>query len=155
MNNVGYLVTVRDRFTLADVTYLSGGAYQFFNTNGRNLSAAQQTQQAVGMQNMLQAVLAGDVVTVQGISNTQSGEGGSTAPWSGAISADAMNALTQEIVGLGGTRDTFNAAAAAGATDELSHGQAYVLVGWPHASPNNGAEGTGAEAGFSRVSPWR
>ena len=152
-NNVGYLVTVRDRFTLADVTYLAGGAYQFFNTNGRNLSAAQQTQQAVGMQNMLQAVLAGDVVTVQGISNTQSGEGGSDRPLVGAISADAMNALAQEIVGLGGTRDTFNAAAAAGATDELSHGQSYVLVGWPHASPNNGAEGTGAEAGFSQGEP--
>jgi hypothetical protein len=150
-NNIGYLVTVRDRFTLADVTYLPGGAYQFFSTNGRNLSAA-QTQQAVGMQSMLQAVLPGDVVTVQGISNTQSGEGGLDRPLVGAISADAMNALTQEIVGLGGTRDTFNAAAA-GATDQLSHGQAYVLVGWPHASPNNGAEGTGAEAGFSQGEP--
>jgi hypothetical protein len=101
---------------------------------------------------MLQAVLPGDVVTVQGISNTQSGEGGLDRPLVGAISADAMNALTQEIVGLGGTRDTFNAAAA-GATDQLSHGQAYVLVGWPHASPNNGAEGTGAEAGFSQGEP--
>ena len=57
-NNVGYLVTVRDRFTLADVTYLAGGAYQFFDTKRTEPVRAQQTQQAVGMQTMLQAVLA-------------------------------------------------------------------------------------------------
>ena len=144
---------MRDRFTLADVTYLAGGAYQFFNTNGRNLSAAQQTQQAVGMQNMLQAVLPGDVVTVQGISNTQSGEGGLDRPLVGAISADAMNALTQEIVGLGGTRDTFNAPPPPG-DDELEPRSAL--------RPRRLAARAGTERrararrpASARVSPWR
>ena len=141
-NNVGYLVTVRDHFTLADVTYLSGGAYQFFGTNGRNLSAAQQTQQAAGMLAMLQAVRAGDVVTIQGISNSQAGEGGQDRALVGTIDAGTMHALSQAVVGVGGTRNGFNSAAADQGIDELSHGQSYMLVGWAGAPE----EGAGAEA---------
>jgi hypothetical protein len=144
-NNVGYLVTVRDRFSLGDVEYLDNGAYQFFATNGRNLTAAQQGEQAAGMLHTLQQVLPGDVVTIQGISNTQPGEAGQDRPLVGTIDAATMHALAQEIAALGGTRDAFNRASAVGAPDDTAHGQPYHLIGWPHASSAT-AEGTGAES---------
>lgn len=130
----GFLVRVYDPVTMAP----AGFGTRFFNTDGRDLTAGQQTDEAVSMADALNGVAADRVVTVESVTNQQVGESG-TRPPVGAISASAMGRLADAIVAVGGTRDAFNQVAIQTGAPAAG-GQVYALVGWKGAGEWNGAE---------------
>jgi len=128
----GFLVDFYDRYTNAR---LNGG---FYDTNGRTLSAAQQTAEALRMANDLQFLGPDTVVKIQAVTNQAEGEPGTRAPV-GPITGDAMAQLAAQVADSGGTLDAFNRAAVATGAPAAG-GQGYVLLGWKGAGQGHGIE---------------
>jgi hypothetical protein len=135
--HLGYRLDVWDAHTLEP----EAGGFQVFDTDGYGMTAAQQTAEADRMTAALKAVPAGDLITIQVVSNRERGESRYPAPV-GPIDKASMVKLADAVADAGGTRNAFNRTALqAGAP--ASGGATYTLVGWAGAGEGNGAE-TGA-----------
>ena len=103
------------------------------------MTAAQQTAEADRMTAALKAVPAGDLITIQVVSNRERGESRYPAPV-GPIDKASMVKLADAVADAGGTRNAFNRTALQTGAP-ASSGATYTLVGWAGAG-----EGAGAKA---------
>lgn len=133
--HLGYRLEVRDAHTLEP----EAGGFQIFDTDGYGMTAAQQTAETDRMTAALKAVPAGDLITIQVVSNRERGESRYPAPV-GPIDKASMVKLADAVADAGGTRNAFNRTALQTGAP-ASGGATYTLVGWAGAG-----EGAGAEA---------
>jgi Interleukin-like EMT inducer len=131
----GYLIHAYDPYTMRPDPWPDD---KFYDTDGQNLTAAQQTAEAARMARALELVPADDVVTIQSVGTRLPGHDVIPAPV-GAIDGTTMDQLATAVASVGGTRNAFNQTAVR-APNPKTGGLAYALVGWGDAGQGNGVE---------------